>query len=62
MGAIPENYAVQPLTLGQPIYTDTVKADGSTRPLDGFYISYSQPNLLSIPLGYNPEIPALVNP
>ena len=56
-------YAGQTLTPGtSPIYTDTVKADGSTRPLDGFFISYSQPNALQIPIGYNPEIPALVNP
>ena len=56
------DYLGQLIGDGESIYTDTVKADGSTRPLDGAFIAYGDPPKLAIPTGYNPEIPALVNP
>lgn len=39
------------------VYTDTIKEDGSTRPLDGTFLRRG-----SFPTGYNPELPTLVNP
>ena len=51
------DYATQ--DFGQTaLYTDTVKADGSTRPLDGAFLSGRG----NFPTGYNPELAALVNP
>ena len=39
------------------VYSDAVKADGSTRPLDGTFTGRG-----NIPDNYNPELPTLVNP
>ena len=56
-GGTAASYATQELDPGGTLYTDTVKSDGSTRPLDGAFDGRGL-----IPAGYNPELPTLVNP
>ena len=60
-GGTANQYATQSVdnsTAIVALYSDTVKADGSTRPLDGVWVGRGG----DMVTGYNPELPTLVNP